>query len=170
MPDILGGASWLPTVAKYSTPLCIVASFVIFGPDAVRTKLGLDMFLQEYDLYVGIFFLLTFFLTVFNALQTLIELAKKCLNKWLRIRDLKKQASSLMPEEKEIMRRYITGDTVTLSFDGHEANAQVGNLQELIGRGLIYEVARGARGERDMNINREVLILFRENPEYLELD
>lgn len=105
---------WIKLSPKYLSPIVIVSGFLLFAKLSWLEVFGLAELVTKYRPYIGGIFLLSATLLLSHWLISLYEwLAKRRL--WSgRIERAKQHLHNLTPEERDIFRGYIGGNTRTL--------------------------------------------------------
>ena len=104
---------WIKLPPKYIFALSIVSGIVLYGPNSISEGLGLDLFLNDYRKFVGVFFLLT----VFLLFAHIIGFLKIKYEKHTNSKKLKKRLFELTVIEKKILSKYIDNNTRTEYFN-----------------------------------------------------
>lgn len=123
---------------KYSIGLGIVAAIALFSPDSVISQMGLLKYRDEGKLYLGGLLLLCIAVAIANAIGLVAD-------KYNHHRFLlagKKRLHRLTIEEKQILGRYIKGQTrsVYLNFNSGVVNG-------LVNETIIYRASNASNPE-----------------------
>ncbi len=100
--------------------VALASGLLLFSPAGLSKVLALDPILQSYGPWVGAAFLLSVALLVAHGLAWLFTSRSSPLRMWWHFRRRRGSLKDLSPEEKEILRLYLTGDTVSHSFEIHD--------------------------------------------------
>lgn len=126
---------WIKLPPKYIFALSIVSGFVLFGPTSINKGLGLDLFLNDYRKFVGVFFLLTVFLLFAHIIGFLKERYEKHKNN----KKLRKRLFDLTDEEKKVLSQYLDDNTRTEYF-----NFTDGVILGLVDEYILYRVSNSS--------------------------
>ena len=161
--------NWVKAPKHLAWPLVVVSALLLWGPDAFKSGLGLEPFIDEYRKWFGVVFL--FFLVV--GLQPVVPfISGKIKEKYERFeieRKAKEKINDLTPGEKAILRYYIENNTRT-----QDLSIQNGDVSKLISDGFIYLASQvsygGMRGSFTfpVNITDWAWNYLRQHPEVLE--
>ncbi len=159
---------WLKLPKYASWPIVLVCALLLWGPSEFKKGLGLDLFIEQYRIWVGV--VLLFFLGT-GVSPVFPWAAERSKNLWLkrkRVQWAKRRAADLTPEEKKVLRKFVVENTRS-----RDLNVQNGVVSGLIKVGfleLAFDVSYG--GQRGsftfpVNIQEWAWNYLRENPHLL---
>ena len=162
---------YLQLPKRVAWPLVFVCALLLWGPESFNKGLGLDLFINEYRIWVGVtflFFLATGLTPLFPWLYQHIthEIQKRKI-----IKQAKDKLSALTTEEKIVFNGFINNKT-----KARDLNIQDGVVSRLLNEGLIklaYNVSYGGRrGSHTfpINITDFAWDYLHKHPELLEID
>jgi hypothetical protein len=119
---------------KYLLPIVIVSGFLLFAKPEILDIFGLAKLSTAYRPYIGGVLLLSAALAVSNGLVSLYKWYVKRRVWSKRIKSAKKRLHNLTYAEREILRRYIGGNTRTQYFQLENGVASGLALEHIIFR------------------------------------
>jgi len=105
---------WLKTPAKYFLPLLAASTFGLFAPLDILEFIGIEYWRNDAKLYLGSVFVVS---CAVVGCHYASEIGSWLTNKYcvfLSKRSAKSGLKRLAPEEKELMARYLNGNTRTI--------------------------------------------------------
>ena len=156
---------WLKLKPRYLFSLSLVSGFLIFSPENWLLGLGLDSLVQSYKGWIGGVFLISIVLLLTNILAYLVEPIQGSINDWRRTIVYSKQLKSLSSEEKEVLKRYIEGDT-----QSQRLGMLDGIASGLAAKNILYRSSSlsTASGYIAYNIQPWAWIYLKKHPEILD--
>jgi len=125
---------WLKLSPKYLFAFSIVAGSLLFGPDPLLKKLGLDLFIADYKKFIGVAFLCVNALLFAHFIGFLFAKINK---KWKNRKFLKQcraRLHSLTPDEKKILSGYVVNNTRSQILDYRDGVVSGLEAEKIIGR------------------------------------
>lgn len=92
---------------KTALPLCIASALILFLPDHVSQRLGMENIRAEYALPLGLLFVLSASMLASNAIMSQWSILKPSVRDWIFIRRNRNVLKNLTEAEKEALRPYI---------------------------------------------------------------
>jgi hypothetical protein len=117
---------------KYAIGVGVVAAIALFSPDSVIDRMGLLKYRDEGKPYLGIALLLCFAIAIANA----IGFATGEYRHYSLLRAGKKRLHRLTTQEKQVLRRYIEGQTQSIYLDVNS-----GVVNALVNESVIYRAS-----------------------------
>ena len=161
--------NWVKTPKRLAWPLVIVSALLLWGPDAFKSGLGLELFIDEYRKWFGIVFLFFFVIGLQPVVQYISRKIKEKYETYEIVKKAKEKINDLTPGEKSILRYYIENNTRT-----QDLSIQNGDVSKLISDGFIYCASQvsygGMRGSFTfpVNITDWTWNYLRQHPKVLE--
>lgn len=132
---------WLKLSPRYLFVLSMVLGILLFGPKPFLYELGVQHFVDEFRMYIGIGFLLFSLLFLASAIQIIYTFFKdRAYSRGQRKMQLDR-LNNLTKEEKEILHYYIANQTRTQSLPYD--NGLVNELEKFK---IIYRAANISQG------------------------
>lgn len=158
---------WLKLSPRYLFVLSMVLGILLFGPDILLSKLGVEHFVNEFRMYIGIGFLLFSLLFLANSIQPVYTFFQNRASRRGQRKMQTDRLKNLTKEEKKILHYYIANQTRTqpLPYDN-------GLVNELAKFKIIYRAADLSQGYEIFAYNLQpwAWIYLNNNPHLLELD
>ena len=120
----------------------------IIAPDSLLLKLGVLNIRESSKQWLPIVFWLSLALLISHAFFGLFPFFKGRLNGWIIVHRGKKRLNDLTREEKEILRGYVEGNTMTQTFDCTD-----GAVLALENEHIIYRASELSQGFTDFPFN-----------------
>ena len=122
--DLGKAIDWIKLDPKYLLPVAVATSILLFSPKALLSNIGLDGFVATYRSWVGLSWLLSIALLSSHVLSPLGKFLKHWVSEKIWIWHGKKRLKELTNSEKEILRRFIAGETRSqyLDFQNGDVN------------------------------------------------
>lgn len=98
--------------------LFIVSGFILFSPEGVLVKLGLNTLPSYVRVVIGLVFLLTVALII----TLLVSSLSKGLRRWRLVREKIKDCRSLSEEQKKIMKSLLASKDKAVSYESTNGN------------------------------------------------
>lgn len=162
--DLPNLTDWLKLRPSHYFALAVVTGMLVLGPPILVQRLGLQPVVREYRPWIGVAFLLFVALWLVHGAGPAIEWAKRK-EKQRRLKNTQLATlESLTPAEKQILRRYIAGNTQTITLDMSR-----GEHARLEAHGIIYRPSSVSRAftNFDFNLQPWAWDHLRKNPELL---
>ncbi len=115
-------------LAWVKQPISLLLSFdvfvgpLIFGPGWISRDLGINQFVLQYRLAIGVSFVITFIVII----AALISLVSAYVSNKFWVRKQSKRLHDLTPQEKKILKMFVENNTRSIPLD--VANGVVGGL------------------------------------------
>lgn len=106
-----GIIGWIKLSPKYLIPIAILAAALLFLPSDALSKFGVDDFVNEYRMWIGIVGLLTFALLLTHFMYWLKDIVTKKLRTARSLKAAKDSLRNLTPEEQIVLADYILRQT-----------------------------------------------------------
>jgi hypothetical protein len=135
--------SWIKLPKTVAWPIVLVCGLLLWGPEKFNKGLGLDLFVNEYRIGVGVAFLFFLATGLMPVVPWLFNFIKKTYESFLLKKHIRQKLRELTPEEKSILRQYVDGDT-----KAQDLNIQNGVVGRLIKVGILelgFTVSYGGR-------------------------
>lgn len=161
--------NWIKLPKNVAWPIVIVCGLLLWGPETFNKGLGLDLFINAYRVWVGVAFLFFLATGLMPAIPWIFNFIKNKRRKFLVQKDLIQKLKELTQEEKDILRRYIEGDTKTQ--DLNIQNGVVGRLREIGFLELGFNISYGGmRGSFTFPVNIQDWLWkeLKKHPEHLQ--
>ena len=161
--------NWLKLPKNVAWPIVLVSGLLLWGPEQFNKGLGLDLFVNEYRIWVGVAFLFFLATGLMPVIPWIFNFIKKRYQKRVAHRQLAQNLKELTPEEKDILRRYIESDTK--AQDLNIQNGVVGRLLKIGFLELGFSVSYGGRlGSYTFPVNMQDWLWkeLKKHPEYLQ--
>lgn len=161
--------NWVKLPQRAAWPIVFVTGLLLWGPELINTGLGLDLFIEEYRIWVGVAFL--FFLAT-GLLPVFPWLFETAANRHKERRFLRQQLrflGKLTQDEKGVLRLFI--DNGTKAQDLNIQDGVVRRLMKIRFLHLAYTISYGGRkGSHTfpVAIDDWVWDEIKRSPEYLE--
>ena len=141
--------------------VALASGFVLLVPTALTTQLGVEGLRGAHRPYLGAAFVLSASMLVSKSLTFVGRLIKESVRRW---RDAQ-QHRYLAPDQKAVLRRYISEDTCTLMLGLDDGVAQ--GLEQV---GLIYRSAQVGSMHRGFayNIKPWLRLHLLKHPEFIQ--
>lgn len=139
------------------------------GPDAFKAGLGLDLFIDEYRIWVGVAFLFFLATGLMPIFPWLFQFTKNKKKEHQIHSQFIKYLQKLTDEEKSVLRLFIDNETKTQ--DLNIQNGVVGRLMKISFLELGFNVSYGGhRGSYTFPVNIQDWLWeeLKKNPEYIE--
>ena len=110
---------WIKLSPKYLLAISLASAVLLFANSGFLEHTGLQELSTEYRPWVGGIFLVSTSLLASHFIYELLTWARKRYGKLTKLKHAKKRLHNLTPEERDILRGYIIGNTRTqyLSLD-----------------------------------------------------
>jgi hypothetical protein len=89
----------------------VATSVLLFSPKSLLSDIGLESFVREYRSWVGLVWLLSIALLLSHVLTPFAKFTRRWGWEKISIRHGRKHLQELTPSEKEILKRFIFGNT-----------------------------------------------------------
>jgi Super-infection exclusion protein B len=139
--DITQLTDWIKLPQRILWALVVVSALMLWGPSWFISGLGLEEFIAEYRKYLGVAFLPFLVATLPTLIQLAVSAMKKRWQQVIWLKNGKKRLNELTPQEKELLRYYIYGNTRTKVLD--MADGVTSGLET---EGIIYRAASVSHG------------------------
>lgn len=156
---------WLMLSPKYLLPILVAASILLFGSVDILASIGLEKFIGEYRMWVGVAWLASAALLASHLLTPLAKFLRRLVWEKNWIRHGKKRLQQLTPSEKEILRGFVLENTRSQYLD-----FQNGDVKGLEREKIIVMASNTGRLPRGFayNIQPWAWEYLNENPRLLE--
>ncbi|MFV1977614.1 MAG: superinfection exclusion B family protein [Candidatus Scalindua sp.] len=161
--------AWMKLPKRVAWPIVFVCALLLWGPADFNKGLGLDLFVEQYRVWVGVVFLFFLATGLTPLAPWCYEYIRNKIEEKRLIDAAKKRVSDLTPEEKEVLRTYI--DKNTRSCDLNIQNGVVSGLMSAGFLVLAFKVSYGGtRGSYTfpVNISDWAWEFLRNHPEILK--
>ena len=108
---------WLMLSPKYLLPILVAASILLFGPVEFLNIIGLEKFLGEYRMWVGVAWLASAALLASRLLTPIVKFLRRWVFEKNWVRHGKNRLQQLTPTEKEILRGFVFYNTRSQYLD-----------------------------------------------------
>jgi len=102
---------WLKLSPKYLFAVSVVCGSILFGPEFLLKKLGLDIFIADYKKFIGVAFLGVNVLLFAHIFSFIYSFFNKKIKTVFYFKKRRKRLHSLTPDEKNILSYYIFNNT-----------------------------------------------------------
>ena len=161
--------AWIKLPKDLAWPIVIVSALLLWGPDAFKDGLGLNLFIAEYRKWIGVVFLFFLVVGLLPVVPFFVRLVKDKHKKNQLISWSKNRLKDLTPGEKEILKYYIVINTRSQDLD-----IRNGEVSKLISDGFLYLASNVSYGGRrgsftlPVNINNWAWDYLRKERELLD--
>jgi hypothetical protein len=104
---------WIKLSPKYLLPIFLASAVLLFANGEFLEHTGLQEIRTQYRPWVGGIFLVSTLLLASHFINELLPRARKRYGKFTRLKHAKRRLHDLTPEERDILRGYIIGNTRT---------------------------------------------------------
>ena len=135
--------AWIKLPKDLAWPIVIVSALLLWGPDAFKDGLGLNLFIAEYRKWIGVVFLFFLVVGLLPVVPFFVRLVKDKHKINQQILWSKNRLKDLTSGEKEILKYYIVNNTRSQDLD-----IQNGEVSKLISDGFLYPASNMSYGDR----------------------
>lgn len=116
MPDWLAGMFSRVVGTKTALPLFIASALILFVPDHLSQKLGMQGLREEYALPLGLLFVFSASMLAGNAILSMWGILRPSVRDWVFVRANRGVLKNLTEAEKEALRPYILDGEAEQTF------------------------------------------------------
>ena len=156
---------WLKLKPRHLFGLVLAAGILLFSPAALLERLGMTELLMHYRGWIGVVFVASAAVWLAHGLAPAARSVVAWLQEVRQMRTRRATLKHLSPQERAILRRFMDGDTKTITL-----NISSGVHAGLESRQVIYRASSLSRSfyDFDYNIQPWAWDYLREHPEVLE--
>lgn len=161
--------NWIKLPKNVAWPIVLVSGLLLWGPEKFNKGIGLDLFIHEYRIWVGVAFLFFLATGLMPVIPWIFNFIKEKYQEFLVHKELMQNLKELTPEEKSVLRQYLESDT-----KAQDLNIQSGVISRLIKIGFLelgFNVSYGGgRGSYTFPVNIQDWLWkeLKKNPEHLQ--